>query len=98
MATVDEIAAAIQSSNINLLTSAPGVGKKLAERIVVELRDKIKSSGAIDQGSSSVTSAQAEEALMALGFKQSDAQLMLKGLDPSLSISDQVKAALKGKK
>lgn len=97
MATIEEIASAIKTSNIAILTSAPGVGKKLAERIVVELRDKINTDLAVSSEKFTSISAQAEEALLALGFKQADAQAMLKNVDASLPVSEQVRAALKGK-
>lgn len=96
MASPDEIMSAIQSANIALLTSAPGVGKKLAERIIVEMKDKVKAFGISGVSVSGSYSFQAEEALMALGFKQGDASAMLKNVDLSLPIEEQIKIALRG--
>lgn len=96
IATSDEIMSAVQSANISLLTSAPGVGKKLAERIIVEMKDKVKLFGIANESITGTYSHQAEEALMALGFKQADASSMLKNIDVSLPVEEQIKIALRG--
>lgn len=93
-----ELIGAIQSSDINKISSAPGVGKRLAERIVVEMKDKFK--GRAYEVSSSVSAsnsyhAQAEDALVSLGFKKIDAEMMLKNVDKSLTVEEQVRMALK---
>ena len=98
IATIDEIALAIQSSNIALLTSTPGVGKRLAERIVVELKDKISLSNDAEFSGLRAVSKQAEDALLALGFRQNDVDSMLKNVDTSSPIEEQVRQALRRKK
>ncbi len=86
--SADELIVAIRTDNLARLTSIPGVGKKTAERIVIELRDKLNeiSSGAIQE---SVTSAQtalpadavyddALSALTNLGYQRNAAEKALK--------------------
>ena len=72
--TVEQITVAIASGNADVLTSVPGIGKKMASRIILELKDKI--------GAGWISSAQAEsavdnkdvlEALVSLGYSQAEA-------------------------
>ena len=81
----DEIVAAIRTNNLVRLTSIPGVGKKTAERIVIELRDKIgglsaaasaASGSASDQGSDTVFD-DALSALVNLGYQRNAAEKAL---------------------
>ncbi|QKT07256.1 Holliday junction branch migration protein RuvA [Gordonia sp. X0973] len=71
-----ELAAALSSSNTKALTAVPGIGKRVAERLVVELRDKV---GVVAGGSSSPLSsgttvgAEVTEALIGLGFAETAA-------------------------
>lgn len=101
IAQPDKLRDAIASGNVSLLTSAKGVGKKAAEQVIVELRDKVglKSSseaedivsrGAIDQ------SDEALQALVSLGYSQQDAASFLKKVDPKLPVDERLKLALKG--
>jgi Holliday junction DNA helicase RuvA len=72
----------IESEDISTLTKIPGVGKKTAERLMIELRDRIKElmpNSAIPSERLTLTSplspvAEAEQALMALGYKPLEAQ------------------------
>lgn len=99
LATTDELSAAIKNSSVNVLTSAPGVGKRLAERIVVELKDKIVLSvSGSNELIASAPSKEAEAALLSLGFKQTDAEQMLKFVDINSPIEEQVRQALRGKR
>jgi Holliday junction DNA helicase RuvA len=83
----DEIVAAIRTENLAKLTSIPGVGRKTAERIVVELRDKIGDliGGANADGTASASSSTDEtdafddalSALVNLGYQRSAAEKAL---------------------
>ncbi len=84
----DDIARCVQENNIAALTKVPGIGAKTAERLVVELRDRLKtwnsSSGeAVIQGKAPKTVgvsdvyAEAESALISLGYKPVDATKMI---------------------
>jgi Holliday junction DNA helicase RuvA len=91
---------AIAAGDVKLLQSAKGVGKRAAEQIVVELRDKVGLS-ASDAAEGIVarpgiaTGDEAVEALMSLGYSPQDATLALKDIDATLPTEDRIKLALK---
>lgn len=73
---VDELENALRTGDLTRLVAVPGVGKKTAERLVVELREKV---GALDNGQSVVggqppVSAEATSALVNLGYRQAEAE------------------------
>lgn len=97
---------AVASSDVKMLSSISGVGKKTAERIVVELKDKIGQAGALEASSASRTLSDSDQkindavlALMALGFKQLEAHESIRGAQAVLglqaSVEDLVRASLK---
>ena len=100
----EQILSAIVSGNAKLLTCAPGVGNKLAQRIVLELKDKVDKMQTSELSEiSSIASnfvlsgnaQKATDALMALGYSQADVQKVLLNLDASLPVEELIKAALK---
>jgi Holliday junction DNA helicase RuvA len=93
---------AIASGDVKLLQSAKGVGKRAAEQIVVELRDKVGL--AADAGAEGIVSRpgintgdEAVEALISLGYSPQDATVAFKDVDPSLPVEERIRLALKGK-
>ena len=102
--TADKILLYIASGDAKSLTAASGVGLKLAQRIVLELKDKVGSIAA-DVGSFDVKSVgnavantaskEAIEALVSLGYTQSEASLAVGRLDPTLDTNELIKSALK---
>ncbi len=99
--SVEIVQTAIASGDVKRLQTAKGVGKRAAEQIVVELRDKVGMSvgeGAEDIiGRSGVDSQdEAVQALVALGYADVDAQLALSKIDKKLSTEQRIKQALKG--
>lgn len=97
---------AVANSDVKALSSISGVGKKTAERIVVELKDKIGQAGALEASSAGRSLSQADQkindavlALMALGFKQPEAHESVRGAQAVLglqaSVEDLVRASLK---
>ncbi len=93
---------AIAAGDVKLLQSAKGVGKRAAEQIVVELRDKVGlvSSDAAEGivGRPGIVSGdEAVEALMSLGYSPQDAAAALKDVDTDLSTEERVTLALKSK-
>lgn len=98
----DFVRAAIASGEVKTLQTAKGVGKRAAEQIVVELRDKVglvSGSGAdnvIERSGISQTD-EAVQALAALGYEQTDALIALQNVDKTLPTEDRVKQALRGK-
>lgn len=97
---------AVANGDVKALSQISGVGKKTAERIVVELRDKIGAAGAWEASSAQRALSPADQkindavlALMALGFKQIEAHDAVRAaqamLGPQTSVEDLVRAALK---
>jgi len=92
---------AIASSDAVFITRASGVGKKTAERVVVDLSDKVGTATMTDvnsMGLSSVISVSDEalEALMALGYNLNDAAKALEGISTELPTAARVTQALRG--
>ena len=101
--TANQITLYIASNDPKALTAATGVGIKLAQRIVLELKDKI---GSLDNGEAieikavgnatvNSNSKEAVAALVSLGYTQSEASLAVGRLDQSLSTEELIKQALK---
>ncbi len=93
----------IANGEVKLLQGAKGVGRRAAEQIVVELRDKVGvvvgEGGEAVVGRSGVSAQdEAEQALIALGYSDMDAQRALNGIDKSLPTEERIKQALKGGK
>lgn len=92
---------AIANGDITLVTKATGVGKKTAERVIVDLADKVGLALQYDNspmtGNSNVIAHadEALEALMALGYTLNDATRALEGVPTDLSTADRVTQALK---
>lgn len=95
----EELRKYILSSDVKSLTKAPGVGKKTAERMILELKDKIVKifGDYIPDVKENVTVASddAIDALVGLGFSAIEAKNALANVDPNLSIDDKIKFALK---
>lgn len=92
---------AIAGGDVKALQTAKGVGKRAAEQIVVELRDKVGApvGDAAEQliGRPGINQAdQAVQALMSLGYSDVDAQAALDGVDPTLGVEERVTQALRG--
>lgn len=98
--SVEDVRRAIAGGDTKYITAAQGVGKRVAERVVVELKDKVglvsTASDAIFVASSYAEKDQAVQALVALGFTVPDAAAALNGIDNNLPLEERVKIALKG--
>lgn len=100
LSDAEEVRNAIANADSAFISKASGVGKKSAERVIVDLRDKV---GAPSRyGTSEVSKApvsrepdEALDALMALGFSLKEASLALEGVDGSLPVEERIKLALK---
>jgi len=108
--TADEFALCVQTGDIAALTRLPGVGKKTAERLIVEMRDRIDGlsgnvaplkAGAAPAGAGAAPadpSADAVSALIALGYKPPEASRMVRAVAAEgLGTEALIKAALQGK-
>lgn len=101
----EQIAIAVSGGDSKTLTSAPGVGKKLAQRIILELKDKLKLiSVSVDEGSADYAPAfKAQEgniqkalgALTVLGYSGDDVLPFMSGIDPNTSVEEIIKQTLK---
>lgn len=105
--TPDTLALAVCTNDVKGISRAPGIGKKTAERIILELRDKVSGdvmAGNLSTGKADVPSftansgamAEATEALAVLGYDRNTITTVLKGIDQSgLDAGGIIKAALK---
>ncbi len=104
--TPEGLALAIVSGNEKALTSAPGIGKKIAQRIILELKDKLAKGQLTSAGGESYSggitvipenkASEASAAMAVLGYSQSEIAVALKGIDlDGLSLEDVIKQALK---
>ncbi len=96
-----QVRSAIASGDTKFISAAKGVGKKVAERAVVDLKNKVgleASDNATDFLGDFAVTDEAVEALTALGHNAQDAVQLLRGVDPKLSTSERVKEALRVKK
>jgi Holliday junction DNA helicase RuvA len=103
--SADEFTLTVQAGDAAALTRLPGVGKKTAERLIVEMRDRLDApagGGVPSAGGGLAAKAHsplddAISALMALGYRAADAQRMTKGIDcEGLSTEQIIRAALQG--
>ena len=103
--SVRELKTALIESDVKRLSSISGIGKKTAERIIVELRDKFSAGEALETlaGSDEPTGdsrlRDAALALISLGYKQEDARKMVKAikLEAATSVEEIIRKALTGK-
>ena len=102
--TPQAFALCVASGDGKTLTNAPGIGRKTAERIVLELKDKVskqdvaagvKGSAVPIVAAPSNTYAEAVSALMVLGYSNGAAASALSGLAPSAPSAERIRAGLK---
>lgn len=98
--TADELATAIAQEDIKRLSSAPGIGKKTAERMILELRGKLTPNNHNDLALLITTPlADSREdiisTLLALGYSDREARTAVKGITPDIDVSEGVRLALK---
>ena len=85
---------AIETENINYLKKFPKIGDKVARQMILDLKGKLNviSTGLFAREDHS---AELLEALIGLGYKQSDVKKIIDKIDGTLSLEDQIKASLK---
>jgi Holliday junction DNA helicase RuvA len=96
VAALDELSAAIKEGRPDLLTKASGIGRKTAERIIIELRNKVQSakSGAVVEKME--TDSDLVEALSSLGYRREEARAALgKVASETVGVEARLKEALK---
>jgi len=96
VASVDKIRASIAGGDPDLLRRSSGVGRKTAERIIIELRDKMGPMGKGDIAKWAESDQDVYEALLSLGYQRRKIEDVLREIDPSVAdVRDRLKEALK---
>ncbi len=93
---IEQITMAIASGNANLLTVIPGIGKKMADRLILELKDKVGAGWVTAPAAQLAGETEVLTALTSLGYSISEATKAVASLPPSsnLSLEEKVKLAL----
>ena len=92
---VDELARAVSQQEPARLTKVPGIGKKTAERLLLELKGKLGADLAPSPAGTSSHQNDILQALLALGYNDKEAASALKALPADIEVSDGIKLALK---
>lgn len=95
--SVNELAQAIALQESDRLTQVPGIGKKTAERLCLELKGKLAPDLGMAHGKPLAIEASSEvlQALLALGYSEKEALLALKQIPPDSTVSDGIRMGLK---
>ena len=93
--SVAELSQAVAAQEPGRLTKIPGIGKKTAERLLLELRDRMKGIVAVSPAAAASPSGDILNALLALGYNEREAQAALKALPADASVADGIRQALK---
>lgn len=97
--SVNELANAVARQDVAMLTRVPGIGKKTAERMMLELKGKLPQLEGVVVNASPVTNAETGNdilnALLALGYNEKEAVGAMKELPPDTGTSDGIRLALK---
>jgi Holliday junction DNA helicase RuvA len=103
-ASVDDFLRTVEAEDIAMLTRIPGIGRKTAERVIIEMRDSVKklsmpaggSPAGLGTGVGASAQSEAFSALIALGYKPPEVVRLLKSVDePDLVTTEIIRRALK---
>jgi Holliday junction DNA helicase RuvA len=92
---VGELAQAVTLQEAGRLIKVPGIGKKTAERLLLELKGKLGADIGATAGAADDSQADILQALVALGYSDKEALAALKALPKDVGVSDGIKLALK---
>ena len=97
--SLNDIRMAIATSNVKALTKAPGIGKKTAERLILELKDKmgtldLTNAPQIDIHEEPADEAELIDALMSLGYNRYESIKASADIDSTLDLSSKIRIAL----
>ncbi len=96
IASIDTLKKAIGTGDTAYLTKISGIGRKTAEKIVIELRDKMQNKNIEEKGGTSLRDElDALEALKSLGYSQNEARDALKKVSPDANTNTKIREALK---
>lgn len=90
--TADELRRVVATEDVDGLTAVPGIGKRTAQKIVLDLKPKL-AAGEADVVESD--SSQVRQALEGLGYSAPEIREAIAGLDPSVPVAEQIRTALK---
>jgi len=90
--SVGDLAGAVTMQDATLLTRVPGIGKKTAERLLLELKGKLQDAAA---GSPREKGSDVLNALLSLGYSEKEALLAVKALPPGIAVAEGIRTALK---
>ena len=93
--SVEELAQAVTAQEAGRIIKVPGIGKKTAERLLLELKGKLGADMGISVSVEGGAQSDILQALVALGYSDRDAALALKALPKDVGVSDGIKLALK---
>ncbi|HLX24016.1 MAG TPA: Holliday junction branch migration protein RuvA [Usitatibacter sp.] len=93
--SVEDLSAAVSAGDAARLTKIPGIGKKTAERLVLELRDKLPRVAMTARSDAEGASADVLNALLGLGYNEREASAAVKQLPADLPLADAIRQALK---
>jgi Holliday junction DNA helicase RuvA len=93
--SVDDLSLAVASQDAARLTKVPGIGRKTAERIVLELRDKLAAAVGSSAPASALAGGDVLNALLSLGYNEREAAAAVKQLPADLPLTDAIRQALK---
>ena len=96
--SVNDLAEAVATQESGRLTKVPGIGKKTAERLLLELKDKLKVDVRITVGGAPAIASSASDilnALLSLGYNDKEALYAIKQLSKEVTVSDGIRQALK---
>ncbi len=98
--SVEAFLTCVEANDVDMLVRVPGVGRKTAERLVIEMRDRVKGlsdgaaypivSGVAQIPTSSGAAAEAFAALVALGYKPAEVTRLLKSVDPEVQTTEEI--------
>lgn len=92
----NELTNAIKTDDTDMLIKIPGIGKKTAERLVLELKDRLKDIEVSQTSKNAITNIDdIENALISLGYSASQASIAIKALPDNISVNDGIRQALK---
>jgi len=93
--SVPELAQVVSLQEAGRLVKVPGIGKKTAERLLLELKGKLGADIGVRAGAASDAQGDILQALVALGYSDREASAALKALPPDVGVSEGIKLALK---
>jgi Holliday junction DNA helicase RuvA len=93
--SVADLRDAVSRQETGRLTKIPGIGKKTAERLLLELKDKLDIAVVAVQAEAGSAGSDVVHALLALGYNDKEAQFAVKNLESSVSVTEGIRQALK---